>query len=115
MENLEDALAEIKALECPTGNIKNCVRRILKDHQIANQTEITVSRNHMLDKGRARGYSAKVTRDDGLTISVLAASGMDDYVVKVIDAAIIKEKDTLLLRDQPVVTSNQNVYDSLSE
>ena len=86
MGNLENAIAEIKVLECPTGDIKSRVRGILKDHEIAHGTEITVSRNHMLDKNGARGYSAKITRDDGLTINVLAVSGMDDYVTKIIDA-----------------------------
>jgi len=34
---------------------------------------------------------------------------------KEIDAAIMQEKENLLLRDEPAVTLNQNVYDSLSE
>jgi len=88
MGNLEDAIAKIKVLECPTGDIKNRIKGILKDHEIANRTEITVSRNHMLDKNGARGYSAKITRDDRLNIGILAVSGMDDYVAKVIDAYI---------------------------
>ena len=86
MGNLEDAITEIKTLECPTGDIKSRVKGILKDHEIANRTEITVSRNHMLDKNGARGYSAKITCDNDLTIGILAISGMDDYVVKVTDA-----------------------------
>jgi len=84
--NIEHAIAEIKTLECPTSDIKGRVRGILRNHEIAHGTEITVSRNHMLDKNGARGYSAKITRDDGLTINVLAMSGMDDYVTKIIDA-----------------------------
>jgi hypothetical protein len=34
---------------------------------------------------------------------------------KEMDAAIIQDKDKSLLRDQPAVKSNQNVYDALSE
>jgi len=34
---------------------------------------------------------------------------------KEMDAAIMQDKSKLLLRDDPAVTSNQNVYDSLSE
>jgi hypothetical protein len=34
---------------------------------------------------------------------------------KEMDAAITQEKEKLLLRDEPAVKSNQNVYDSLSE
>lgn len=34
---------------------------------------------------------------------------------KEMDAAIMQEKEKLLLRDDPAVKSNQNVYDSLSE
>ncbi|AIF51331.1 MULTISPECIES: hypothetical protein [unclassified Pelosinus] len=36
-------------------------------------------------------------------------------VNKEMDAAIMNDKKKLLLRDDPAVTSNQNVYDSLSE
>lgn len=34
---------------------------------------------------------------------------------KEMDAAIMKDTKKLLLRDDPAVKSNQNVYDSLSE
>jgi len=34
---------------------------------------------------------------------------------KEMDAAITQDKDQLLLRDHPAVSSNQNVYDALSE
>ena len=88
MENLEGAMERIKDLECPTGDIKNRIRNILKEYEVANRSEIIVSRYHRLDKNRARGYNAKITRDDGLDIAILAVSGMDDYVVKVIDAYI---------------------------
>ena len=88
MENLEGAMESIKVLECPTGDIKNRIRDILKEFEIANRSEIIVSRYHPLDKNGARGYSAKITRDKGLDIAILAVSGMDDYVVKVMDAYI---------------------------
>jgi len=88
MEKLERAIKSIKVLECPTGDIKSRVRAILKEHQIANNTEITVRRDHRLDKNGARGYNAKITRDNGLDIAILAVSGMDDYVAKVIDVQL---------------------------
>lgn len=88
MENLDGAMESIKVLECLTGDIKSRIRDILKEYEIANRSEIIVSRYHRLDKNGARGYSAKITRDKGLDIAILAVSGMDDYVVKVIDAYI---------------------------
>ena len=88
MENINGAIERIKLLECPTANIKSRVRGILKDYEIANGSEIVVSRDHRLDKNGARGYNAKITRDNGLDIAVIAVSGMDDYVVKVIDAYV---------------------------
>lgn len=88
MNNIEGAIERIKGLECPAGDIKSRVRGILKDYEVANRSEITVSRDHRLDKKGARGYNAKITRENGLDIAVVAVSGMDDYVVKVIDAYI---------------------------
>ena len=64
------------------------MRGILKDYEVATMSEISVSRFHKLDKNGARGYSAKITRNNGFDIAILAVSGMDDYVVKVIDAYI---------------------------
>lgn len=88
MENVEGAIERIKGLECPAGDIKRRVTGILKEYEVANRSEIIVSRDHRLDKRGARGYNAKITRDKGFDIAVLAVSGMDDYVVKVIDAYI---------------------------
>ncbi|MBC8014785.1 MAG: hypothetical protein H7X79_03455 [Sporomusaceae bacterium] len=90
MDNIEGAIERIKRLECSAGDLKSRVRGILKDYEVANKSEITVSRDHRLDKRGARGYSAKITRDKELDIAVLAVSGMDDYVVKVVDAYLLQ-------------------------
>lgn len=86
MDNIEGAIERIRVLECPAGDIKSRVRGILKEYEVANSSEITVSRDHRLDKKGARGYIARITRDKGMDIAVLAVSGMDDYVAKVVDA-----------------------------
>lgn len=88
MATVEDAIERIKELECPVGEVKNRVRGILMEYKVANGSEITVSRDHSLDKSGARGYRAHASRDSGLDIAVLTVSGMDDYVSQVIDAYI---------------------------
>lgn len=88
MATIEEAIERIKALECPTGDIKNRVKGILTDYGIANKSQIMVSREHSLDKKGARGYNAKISREEGMDIVILAVSGGDDYVAKVSDAYI---------------------------
>jgi hypothetical protein len=88
MATIEAAIERIKALECPTGDIKNRVKGILTDYEIANKNEIIVSREHGLDKKGAQGYNAKISREGGMNIVILAVSGGDDYVAKVSDAYI---------------------------
>ena len=88
MSDIENAVARIKALECPTGEIENRIRGVLTDYQIANQNEISICKDHRFDRHGAQRYSAKFSGDNHLGIVVLAVSGMDDYVTKVIDAYI---------------------------
>lgn len=88
MATIEEAIERIKALECPTGDIQNRVKGILTDYGIANKSQIMVSREHSLDKNGARGYNAKISREEGIDIVILAVSGEDDYVAKVSDAYI---------------------------
>lgn len=85
MATIEEAIERIKALECPTGDIKNRVKGILIDYEIANKSEIMVSREHSLDKNGVRGYNAKISREGEMDIIILAVSGEDDYVAKVCD------------------------------
>ncbi|MEG6584758.1 hypothetical protein [Dendrosporobacter sp. 1207_IL3150] len=86
MPNIEDALDRIRALECPTTAIKRRVAGILLYYEVANKSDINVIREHSLDKNGARGYTAKISGDNSLDIVVLARSGQDDYVAKVVDA-----------------------------
>jgi hypothetical protein len=88
MATIEEALERIKALECPTGDIKERVKGILTNYDIANKSEIVVRREHRLDKNGARGYHAEISREGGIDIVILTMSGRDDYVAKVSDAYI---------------------------
>jgi hypothetical protein len=88
MATIEQAIERIKALECPTGEIQNRVKGILTDYEIANKSEIMVSREHSLDKNGVQGYQAKIAREGGRDIVILAVSGEDDYVAKITDAYI---------------------------
>ena len=88
MATIEQAIERIKALECPTGEIQNRVKGILTDYEIANKSEIMVSREHRLDKNGVQGYQAKIAREGGQDIVILAVSGEDDYVAKITDAYI---------------------------
>lgn len=83
MENLKDAIERIKILECPTGEVENRIVEILNDYEVASKNDIEVVRNEDADKNGAQGYIAKVKGNE--TLTVLATSGMDDYVAKVID------------------------------
>lgn len=88
MPKLEDAVERIKKLECPTGDMENRVAGILEDYGVANKNEITIKRDENLDRDGAEGYSVRPTMSKERSIVVLATSGMDDYVAKVVDAYI---------------------------
>lgn len=88
MATIEEALERIKAIECPTGDIQGRVKGILTDYEIANQSEIMVSREYSLDTKGTRGYQARISCEGGMDIIILAVSGEDDYVAKVSDAYI---------------------------
>ncbi|GMA98953.1 hypothetical protein [Pelosinus sp. IPA-1] len=88
MATIEQAIERIKALECPTGDVKDRVRKILTDYNVASKSEIMVTREHSLDKKGARGYNAKISGEGETDIVVLALSGRDDYVAKVMDVYI---------------------------
>jgi hypothetical protein len=85
MTKLEDAIERIRILECPTGDLEYRVARILDDYGVANKNEITVNRNERFDRNGAQGYSAKISNNEEQSIVVLAQSGLDDYVAKVVD------------------------------
>lgn len=90
MINLEEAIDRIKILECPTGELEDRVVNIFEEYNIANKNEININRDEQLDKDGAQGYRAKIANDTDQSVTILATSGLDDYVAKVVDAYIEK-------------------------
>ncbi len=88
MGNLEKAIARIKVLECPTGELEKRVAGILEDYEVANADVITISREEQRDRYGLQAYSAMIPSDNDQYITVLAKSGLEDYVATVVDAYI---------------------------
>lgn len=87
MSSLEQAVERIKALECPTGEVEYRVADILDDYGIANRNEISINRDRSLDRDGAQAYITNFS-DKEKPIVIMARSGLDDYVAKVVDAYI---------------------------
>jgi hypothetical protein len=85
MARLEDAMERIRALECPTGDLENRVAQILRDYNVAHMYDVKINRNRELDRDGAQGYNVSVSGGNGSSFTILADSGMDDYVAKVVD------------------------------
>ena len=88
MAKIDDAIKRMKVLECPTGDLENRVAGILENYEVANRNEITVNRAEQYDRDEAQAYNVKILNDNTQTIVILAKSGIDDYVAKVIDAYV---------------------------
>jgi hypothetical protein len=88
MSKIEDAIEKIKILECPTGEVENRIAGILEDYGVANRSEVEVERYEGLVINGAEGLCVKIPGEKNQTIMVLANSGVDDYVAKVVDAYI---------------------------
>jgi hypothetical protein len=87
MYNLEEAIEKIKTLECPAGDLENSVALILEDYKVASPNEIKMSLNKQEDKDGIQAYKAEIA-SSGERIIVLAETGFDGYVTKVVDAYI---------------------------
>lgn len=85
MTNLKEVIDRIKILECPTGELENRVVDIFQDYGVANKNEITINRDESLDREGAEAYNAKISGNRADSVIILAKSGLDDYVVKVVD------------------------------
>jgi len=83
MENLKNAIERLKVMECPTGQVEGKIAGILEEYQVANKTGIEVIRDEASDVNEAQAYVAKI--NGSKTVTVLATSGTDDYVAKVVD------------------------------
>lgn len=86
MSKIEDAIQSMKILECPTGEVENRIVGILEDFGVANKSDIEVERYDGLVINGAEGFCVKIAGDKNQSIMVLASSGLDDYVAKVVDA-----------------------------
>lgn len=85
MNRVDDAIDRIKKLVCPTGEIENSVALILEDYGVADKSEVNIDRDKTLDRDNAQAYKVEIAGGNQ-SIVLLAKSGYDDYVAKVIDA-----------------------------
>lgn len=83
MKKIEEAKNRIRILECPTGDLENRVTEILEDYGFA-ESKVNIGRDNSLDSDEAQAYRVKIS-DEGQSFVVLAISGYDDYVAKVVD------------------------------
>lgn len=90
MANLEKAIDRIKILECPTGKLEDRVTQIFEDYNVANRNEIIINRDEQSDKNGAKAYIANISSNTDQSITVLATSGLDDYVAKVVDVYVVQ-------------------------
>lgn len=84
MKKINEAIGRIKILECPTGDLENRVEGILEDYGVADRSNVNVDRDKSLDRDEAQAYRVKIA-GEGQSMIVLAKSGYDDYVAKVVD------------------------------
>ncbi len=86
MSDINHAIERIRVLQCPTGELENRIEEILKQYNIDPKDEISVARVTDHDSNGAQAYKAAFAR--GREIIILAESGPDDYVAKVVDAKL---------------------------
>jgi hypothetical protein len=88
MATVNDAIERLKIMECPTGAVEDKITNILERYGLGNHQEIRVNRDEKLDRNGAYAYTAKVPELGNQSIVVLAESGKDDYVAKVVEVYI---------------------------
>ena len=85
MPNIKDAMDRIRILQCPTGQLEERVAEILEGYNMSPRSEILISREKRLDRDGAEAYTVTISDRLDPTLTLLAKSGADDYVVQVKD------------------------------
>lgn len=86
MDTLQEAIDRMKMLECPTGELEDRVLDILEEYDVAYKDDISIERDDEKDEDGAEYYYVYISDNESLTI--VAKSGVDDYVIRVLDAYI---------------------------
>lgn len=87
MNKINKAIKSIRSLECPTGELENRLAGILVEYGVAGRTQINIDREKILDTCEAQAYKVGIA-DKGQPLIVMAQSGYDDYVARVVDVYI---------------------------
>ena len=84
MQKIDEAIDRIRILECPTGDLQNRVTEILESYGVADRNNVSINRDERFDRDEAQAYRIEI-RGQEKTIIMLAQSGYDDYVAKVMN------------------------------
>lgn len=83
MENYNEAFTRLKSLECPAGYLEERVQELLSIYDIADENT-SITRDKSYDREGLEAYRIKFAHQAQSKI-VLAKSGTEDYVVRVVD------------------------------
>lgn len=81
MTTINNAIDEIKKIECPTGELEKRVAGILYEYDLTDMNINAVKRERRLDERDAKAFCADTSNGK---LVIMATSGMDDYVAKVV-------------------------------
>ena len=84
MDKMGEALTRLRRLECPTGELEKSVALILEDYGVANIDDVKVNRYNGMNSDNTQAYRVDIS-GTGQSFLLLARSGFDDYVAKVLD------------------------------
>ncbi len=84
MDKMDEALTRLRRLECPTGDLEKSVALILEDYGVANMDDVKVKRYNGMNGDDTQAYKVDIS-GTGQSFLLLARSGFDDYVARVLD------------------------------
>jgi hypothetical protein len=82
MDQMSEALNTIRSLDCPTGDLENRVADILDEYGIAQRSRIKITKLETTDRDDGETYQVDIPEQSFI---MQAKSGLDDYVVKVVN------------------------------
>ncbi len=84
MDKMDEALSRLRRLECPTGELEKSVALILEDYGVADMDNIRINGYKGMNGDNTQAYKVEIP-GAGQSFMLLARSGNDGYVAKVLD------------------------------
>lgn len=85
MAQVREFIERMNKMQCPNGEIEQKVAKLVEEYHLGQKDQVAVYRETDYDTAEVEGYRIDIVNENPVSFKLLATTGAEDYVIRVIE------------------------------